>query len=76
MPIVNGLEAEFAGEINVAQLNVGEGNHAALQTQYGLRGHPSFVVLDRGGAVAERYFGPQSTETLRSAIEKVLEPSS
>jgi thioredoxin-like negative regulator of GroEL len=76
MPIVNGLEEEFAGEINIARLNVGDGDHAALQTQYGLRGHPSFVVLDDGGAIAERFFGPQSAETLRAAMEQVLEPSS
>ncbi len=42
MPIVNGLEDKSAGGINVVQLDAAEGDNAALQEQYGLRGHPSF----------------------------------
>lgn len=73
MPIVNGLEGEFGTQINVVRLNAAESENVALQNKYGLRGHPSFAVLDGGGSVVERYFGPQSEEVLRAAIELALE---
>jgi thioredoxin-like negative regulator of GroEL len=71
MPIVDGLEEEFGGEIDIVRLDATDGDNAALQEQYGLRGHPSFVVLDESGAVVERYFGPQDEQTLRAALEEV-----
>ena len=73
MPIVNGLEDELGAQINVVRLNAAESDVVALQSQYGLRGHPSFAVLDEGGNVVERYFGPQSAETLREALQSALE---
>ncbi|HSM58777.1 MAG TPA: hypothetical protein VK879_21660 [Candidatus Sulfomarinibacteraceae bacterium] len=76
MPIVNGLEDKFGSEISVVRLDAIDSESAALQGHYGLRGHPSFVVLDASGDVIERFFGPQSEETLRAAIELALEPSS
>jgi thioredoxin-like negative regulator of GroEL len=73
MPIVNGLEDEFGGEITAVRLNATDSESAALQSQYGLRGHPSFLVLDASGDVVERFFGPRNEETLRMAIEMALE---
>jgi thioredoxin-like negative regulator of GroEL len=74
-PIVNGLEDEFGGEITVVRLNATDSESAALQSQYGLRGHPSFLVLNASGDVVERFFGPQNEEALRAAIELALESS-
>lgn len=68
MPIVNGLEEEFEGQVPVTRLNTDEGTHSRLQTEYGVRGHPSFVVLDSEGAVTDRFFGPQDEDTLRAAM--------
>ncbi|MDT8304535.1 MAG: hypothetical protein RRC07_01255 [Anaerolineae bacterium] len=70
---MNGLEEEFGGEMRVVRLNAGDGDNAALQAQYGVRGHPSFVILDGSGTVVERFFGPQSDETLRLTIEQALD---
>jgi hypothetical protein len=72
-PVVNGLEDEFGTQINVVRLNAVGSDVVALQSQYGLRGHPSFAVLDERGTVVERYFGPQSAETLRAALQSALE---
>jgi len=68
MPIVNGLEEEFAGQVAVSRLNANEGTNSRLQREYGVQGHPSFVVLDGDGAVVDRFFGPQDEETLRAAM--------
>ncbi len=68
-PIVDGLKVEFAGKASVLQLNAGQSGNEELQTQWGLRGHPSFAVLDADGQVIERFFGPQSESLLRQAIQ-------
>jgi len=67
-PIVNGLEGEFEEQIAVIQLDAARKANAELQSQYDLRGHPSFAVLDSDGRVAQRFFGPQTETTLRQAI--------
>lgn len=75
MPTVNGLEEEFAGEIDVTRLDATDSGGGALQKQYGLRGHPSFAVLDENGEVVERFFGPQGEKTLRTTVELLLNPA-
>lgn len=71
MPVVNRLEEEFAGRVAVIRLNANEGTNSRLQREYGVQGHPSFVVLDDDDAVADRFFGPQDEETLRAAMAAV-----
>ncbi|RME55780.1 TlpA family protein disulfide reductase [Candidatus Parcubacteria bacterium] len=44
-----------------------------VAAQYGVRGFPTFVLLDRQGNIAWRASGEQDPATLRSAIEKVLQ---
>ena len=71
MPIVNGLSEEFEGRASVFQLNAAQSTNARLQADFGLRGHPSFVVLDEDGLVTNRFFGPQSENVLREAMELI-----
>ena len=71
-PIVNGLEAEFEGKVSVVQLNAAQKANAALQSQWGLRGHPSFAVLDENGSVVKLFFGPQVETDLREAMDSVM----
>jgi thioredoxin-like negative regulator of GroEL len=71
MPIVDGLEVEFEGRVPVLRLNANEDGNAQLQADFGLRGHPAFVVLDRNSQVTESYFGPQTAETFRQAMTNV-----
>jgi thioredoxin-like negative regulator of GroEL len=72
MPIVNGLEEEFSGQLTVLQLNAAETENAQLMQEYGLRGHPSFAILGEDGRLLETYFGPQTEESLRNAILNIL----
>lgn len=71
-PIVDGLSDEFEGRAAVLQLNASEPANEALLARYGVRGHPSFVVLDGEGQVTQRFFGPQTEEILRQALEKAV----
>lgn len=68
MPIVDGLESEFAGKVAIFRLNAAEPANVQLQQEYGLRGHPSFAVLDGDGRVVQVFIGPQTEETLRAAL--------
>jgi thioredoxin-like negative regulator of GroEL len=70
-PIVDGLEAEFDGKVDVFQLDANETENAALHAEYRLRGHPAFAVLDETGFVTARFFGPQTADTLREAMTAV-----
>lgn len=72
MPIVDGLESEFVGEVTISRLNAAEPANVQLQQEYGLRGHPSFAVLDGDGRVVQVFIGPQTEETLRAALAAVL----
>ena len=71
-PIVNGLAEEFADQVTVYQLNAAEAANVELQAKYGLRGHPSFVVLDADGRSIQTFLGPQSEETLRLVLAEVV----
>ncbi len=71
-PIVDGLESEFSGQAEVLQLDADETENAQLQQQYGMRGHPTFAVLDRNGRVVQTFIGPQAEEVLREALTAVI----
>jgi thioredoxin-like negative regulator of GroEL len=66
-PIVDGLEAEFAGQVAVIRLNAGVTAERELAAGYGLRSHPSFAVVDAAGEV-QHFIGPQPAGTLRAAM--------
>jgi thioredoxin-like negative regulator of GroEL len=75
LPIVDGLTDEFEGQAMVQQLDAAELENERLQQQYGLRGHPTFVVLDRNGRAVQTFIGPQTAEVLREAIMELIAPA-
>jgi hypothetical protein len=70
-PIVDGLEREFAGSVEIIRLDASLSENALLQQEYGVQGHPSFVTLDAGDNVQERFFGPQAEEILFQAMTEI-----
>lgn len=70
-PIVNGLQNDFTERATVMQLDANEADNAQLQHEYGLRGHPTFVVLDENGRAVQTFVGPQTKETLHEALTAV-----
>ena len=70
-PIVDGIEVEFTGEVTVVRLNAEGMEMTQLMNNYGVRGHPSFVVLNGNNEVTQRFTGPQTEETLREAMAAV-----
>lgn len=74
LPIVNGLEAEFGEQIKVERLDAAKQENADLMAEFGVRGHPTFVVVDADGQVQQTFVGPQTGETLRDALTAVTVP--
>ncbi|GAB4263496.1 MAG: hypothetical protein Kow0080_01900 [Candidatus Promineifilaceae bacterium] len=74
-PIVDGLEAEFTEGIVFQRLDAAVPENEQMQLQYGVRGHPSVVILDENGQAASVFVGPQDVTVLREAITAVLPDS-
>lgn len=70
---MDGIEQEYRGKAEVIRLNVDEPENERIQQTYGVRGHPSVVIIDEDGQVAERFFGTASTESLQQALNKVIQ---
>ena len=68
---MNGLESDFAGRAVVLQLDANEADNARMQQQYGMRGHPTFVILDGNGRAVQTFIGLQSTDVLYEALAAV-----
>lgn len=48
-PIVDGLEQEYGGGMAFDRVNAGAELGRSLMRQYGVRGHPSYVIVDPQG---------------------------
>jgi len=70
-PIVNGLADEFEDEVAVLRLKADTPATIPLQERYGGRGHPFFAVINAEGQLTDRFFGPQTADTLREAMTAV-----
>ena len=71
-PVVNGIKSKFSEVVEVRSLDAGFGTGQQAFSIYGLPGHPSYLILDPTGEVLWKSFGPQSRETLISAVEDAI----
>lgn len=70
---MNGLEDEFGGEVVFERVDVGVKGNELMQTQmYGVRGHPSVVIVSPENVITARFFGSMSEDALKPAIEAML----
>ena len=69
---MNGLESEYDTQITFVRLNAAEPDNEAIQRSYGLRGHPTVAMIDAVGKAQATFIGEQSAETLRSALDGLL----
>jgi len=71
-PVVNGLETTFGEQLDIRSLNAAFGDGRSAFQNYGLPGHPSYVILDPQGEVLWSAFGPQSAEALEDVVEDAI----
>ena len=71
-PVVNGLETTFGEQVEIRSLNAAFGHGRSAAQNYGLRGHPSYVILDPKGEILWSGFGPQSAGALEDVVEDAI----
>ncbi len=69
-PIVEGLAADFAGQVTVGKLNVDEFTHQA--THYGIQAVPTLLLFHQG-QVVERLVGVHSRQTLATKLQALIQ---
>lgn len=73
-PIVNGLERTYEDRVAFERRNAAEPAHQASLRAYGLRGHPSYVIVDAEGQVLWSTSGPLPAAALQQKIEQLAVP--
>lgn len=71
-PVVDGLAQDYGGRIVFQRLNA-QREGEELFRQYGLRGHPAYVVLGGKGQVVWQKIGEVSRQELEDALRRVLQ---
>jgi hypothetical protein len=71
-PIVNGLEAKYADEVDFQFLDASFGAGKDLFEHYGNIGHPSYILIDRAGEVQYRATGPSSLNVLETELLDIV----
>ena len=72
LPVVRELEAEYADRVGVVVLDYYGPDTPPLRSEYGVRGHPSFIVLGRDGTSSRVLQAVVAKESLVELIEAAL----
>ena len=67
-PVVDGLERELEGQMQVLRLSVVDSVGRELAMRYGARAVPTFVLLDGAGEVLLVQTGIPDRDEIRAAI--------
>jgi protein-disulfide isomerase-like protein with CxxC motif len=67
-PIVNGLESEFEDQIVFLSVDANTEEGRTMMSEYGLRGHPSYAIVDVDGSLLWTAAGQLPAEQLRQSL--------
>ena len=67
-PLVNGLEREFSEQLAFEQRDANTEDGQASLRAYGLRAHPSYVIVAPDGQVLWQFTGALSADALRQQM--------
>jgi thioredoxin-related protein len=73
-PVVDGLERELEGRTQVLRLSVIDDVGGELAMRYGVRGVPTFVLLDGTGEVVLKQAGMPDRAVIVTAVDGLVEP--
>jgi thioredoxin-related protein len=71
-PMVHGLEAKYAGQVDFFFLDADDPATRDLQRQFEFRFQPYFVLLDGSGNEIQRWAGSVSQDEFESAFAEAL----
>lgn len=74
MPVVDGLEQEFAGRLQVVRLNFNDVTNTRAIRALHVQFHPTVVLIDRQGIPQEPLIGIGTDAKLRPKVEALLGP--
>jgi thioredoxin-related protein len=69
-PVVNGLDQQYGQQVAFANVDYNSSANKELVSKYRVRGHPTFVILDRAGNVSQTFVGATARADLEAAIKK------
>lgn len=72
VPVVDGLEDKYIGEIEVQRKDASGGAGLDVFRSYSLRGHPAYVLLQPSGEVVWTGLGVLPIEMLDNQVQAVL----
>ncbi len=72
-PIVNGLEKEWAGSVQVVQVNIQDRSNQELIERLDARFTPTFVLFDAGGEEVWRSVGAIQADEARAQVEALAD---
>ncbi len=70
-PVIEELEREYSGKIEVKKVDVDAPENQELVQQYQVMAMPTFFI-EKDGQVVEQLVGAQSKSTLSAALDKAL----
>lgn len=71
-PIVNGLEQQYKGRIQVSRMNFHDRRVRAVVREYGADFRPAFVFLRADGGLNAVILGEADPERLQAEIERIV----
>ncbi|HMN28171.1 MAG TPA: hypothetical protein PKE45_08455 [Caldilineaceae bacterium] len=74
-PIVNGLETEFTGQLAFERRDANTEPGKAVMAAYGLRAHPSYVIVAPDGTALWSFTGQLQADALREQVRKFAKAS-
>lgn len=74
-PIVHGLEAKYAGQIEFVYLDIDDGNTDSFKKALGYRLQPDYFLLDPQGNVIKQWLGAIPADELDAALQDAIRQS-
>jgi thioredoxin-related protein len=71
-PMVHGLEAKYAGQVDFFYLDADDAATRDFQREYGFQYQPYFLLLDKDGNILKRWGGFVSQQEFEAAFVEVL----
>lgn len=71
-PIVHGLEADYAADVNFVYLDIDDSATNQFKSELAFRYQPHFFLLDENGNVLQQWLGPVGENDFREAIDNAL----
>ena len=74
MPIVNGIEREYRGQLNVVYVSMDEEEGLGVAEEYGVIGTPTILLLDDQGEQVNIVQGTPAEPQVIQLVEDLLGP--